>query len=81
MYLQQALRTDPDNVAALVNMGLLLEREGKRRDAAALYEQALAQPLPPGAADAPPVAGEESLRESAAAHLRRVQRGLGRSSN
>ncbi len=77
-YLQQALAADPDNVAALINMGLLLEREGKRRDAAALYEQALAQPLPPGAPDAPPVAGEQSLRESAAAHLRRVQGGPAR---
>ncbi|MDO5673359.1 MAG: type II secretion system secretin GspD [bacterium] len=74
-YLQQALATDPDNVAALVNMGLVLEREGKGRDAAALYEQALAQPLPPGAPGTTSVAGEQSLRESAAAHLRRVQRG------
>ena len=75
MYLQQALRKDPDNLAALVNMGLLLEQEGKRRDAAAMFEQALAQPLPPGPADAPPVVGEQKLRESAAAHLSRLRKG------
>ncbi|NLZ16245.1 MAG: type II secretion system secretin GspD [Desulfobulbaceae bacterium] len=75
MYLQRALRSDPDNLAALVNMGLLLEQEGKRRDAAAMFEQALAQPLSPGPADAPPVVGEQKLRESAAAHLSRLQRG------
>ncbi|MGI6639247.1 MAG: type II secretion system secretin GspD [Desulfobulbus sp.] len=77
LYLRQALEKDPDSVAALVNMGLLLEQEGRRGDAAAMFEQALAQPLPQGAPESAPVLGEQNLRESAAAHLSRVQRRAG----
>ena len=73
-YLQQALETDATNMAALVNMGLLLEAEGKRSEAAAMYEKALARPEPPEGESAAGVA-ERQLRETAEAHLDRVRRG------
>lgn len=73
-YLQQALEMDPGSMAALVNMGLLLEREGRGREAAAMYEKALEQPLPQDTADTATLAGKRQLRESAQAHLSRVRR-------
>lgn len=73
-YLQQALEMDPGSMAALVNMGLLLEREGRGREAAAMYEKALEQPLPQDTADTAILAGKRQLRESAQAHLSRVRR-------
>ncbi|MBM9536047.1 type II secretion system secretin GspD [Desulfobulbus alkaliphilus] len=38
-YFQQALTIDPDNSAALINMGLLYEREGNVREAEVLYRR------------------------------------------
>lgn len=74
-YLQQALEMDSGNMAALVNMGLLLEREGRGREAAAMFEKALEQPLPQDTADTAALVGKRQLRESAQAHLGRVRRG------
>ena len=43
----EALALDPSNTAALVNKGLLLEREGRKKEAVALYRKALEKPQNP----------------------------------
>jgi general secretion pathway protein D len=45
-YFDQALKNDPNNGAALINLGTVCEREGKRREAETLYRQVLAIPPP-----------------------------------
>ncbi len=45
-YFDQALKNDPNNGAALINLGAVCEREGKKREAEKLYRQVLAIPPP-----------------------------------
>jgi general secretion pathway protein D len=42
-YFNQALKIDPENGAALVNLGMVCEREGKKSEAEALYRKVLAR--------------------------------------
>jgi general secretion pathway protein D len=42
-YFNQALKIDPDNGAALVNLGVVCEREGKKGEAEALYRKVLSR--------------------------------------
>ncbi|WP_456384874.1 type II secretion system secretin GspD [Desulfolithobacter sp.] len=47
-YLEQALKRDPENISALVNLGVILEHEGKKEQARILYEKALNIPSSSG---------------------------------
>ena len=42
-YFDQALKIDPGNAAALINLGVISEREGKKGEAERLYRQVLAR--------------------------------------
>jgi general secretion pathway protein D len=71
-YFKQALKVDPNNGAALVNLAQVCERENKWSEAEFLYRQVLAIPSPLGEGDGGPVA-EDPLRGVAQAGLQRVQ--------
>jgi len=43
-YFNQALKLDPNNGAALINLALVCEQEGKKSEAATLYRRVLALP-------------------------------------
>ncbi|MCL2790579.1 MAG: type II secretion system secretin GspD [Desulfobulbus sp.] len=71
-YLQQALKIDPNNGAALLNLGQVCEREGKWREAESLYRRLLTIPPPKKKGGGGP-AGDDPLRGAAQAGLQRVQ--------
>jgi general secretion pathway protein D len=73
-YFNLALKIDPENSAALINLGVINEREGKKAEAVALYRKVLAQAPKEkdgGRAKADP------LREVARDNLRRLGGGTG----
>jgi general secretion pathway protein D len=43
-YFNQALKVDPENGAAMINLAIVCEREGKKAEAVALYRKVLALP-------------------------------------
>ncbi|MBV5316817.1 MAG: type II secretion system secretin GspD [Desulfobulbaceae bacterium] len=43
-YFNQALKVDPENGAAMINLAIVCEREGKKTEAVALYRKVLALP-------------------------------------
>ncbi len=45
-YFNQALKVDPENGAAMINLAIVCEREGKKAEAVALYRKVLALPTP-----------------------------------
>ncbi len=74
-YFVQALKNDPANAAALVNLGVICEHEKKWQEAEKYYRQVLALPV---AKDANTQGGEDPLRAVARAALQRLeQRGRG----
>jgi len=70
-YFNQALKIDPNNGAALLNLAQVCEREGKWREAESLYRRLLAIPLPKEEGGG--TAAEDPLRGAAQAGLQRVQ--------
>lgn len=74
-YFVQALKNDPTNAAALVNLGVICEHEKKWQEAEKYYRQVLALPV---AKETNGQAGEDPLRAVARAALQRLeQRGRG----
>lgn len=67
-YFHQALTIDPDNGAALINMGIVYEREGNVSEAESLYRRVEAQSAP-GAGEE----GGDPLLQAARENLRRLQ--------
>jgi len=73
-YFNQALKIDPNNAAALINLALVCEQEGKKAEAEALYRRVLA--LPPakdGGKDGQ--AAEDPFKAAAQAGLQRLHPG------
>lgn len=74
-YFMQALKNDPANAAALVNLGVICEHEKKWQEAEKYYRQVLALPAAKGANGQ---GGEDPLKMVARAALQRLeQRGRG----
>ncbi|MDR2548852.1 MAG: type II secretion system secretin GspD [Desulfobulbus sp.] len=71
-YFTQALKIDPDNAAALLNLAQVCEREGKWREAENLYRRILALPVPKQEGGSG-LAANDPLRGAAQAGLQRVQ--------
>ncbi|WP_310600969.1 type II secretion system secretin GspD [Desulfobulbus sp.] len=71
-YFTQALKIDPDNAAALLNLAQVCEREGKWREAESLYRRILALPVPKQEGGGG-LAANDPLRGAAEAGLQRVQ--------
>jgi len=76
-YFEQALKNDPNNGAALINLATVCEREGKKAEAEALYRRVLALPQQAGqegqGGQAGGQTGEESMKAIARAGLKRLQ--------
>lgn len=75
-YFNQALKIDPNNAAALINLAALCEQEGKKADAISLYKRVLALPSPEGGGNNDPAA-EDPYKALAKAGLKRLQLGKG----
>lgn len=68
-YFEQALKIDPNNAAAMINLAQVCERQGKKAEAESLYRRVLALPPPKGAQE-----GQvDPLKEIAREGLLRVQ--------
>ena len=74
-YFNQALKIDPTNSAALVNLGVLNELEGKKAEAEAMYRKVLA--LAPPQEKESGKATADPLREVARENLNRLKGGGG----
>ncbi|WP_052302047.1 type II secretion system secretin GspD [Desulfobulbus propionicus] len=72
-YFTQALKVDANNGAALFNLAVVCEREGKMAEAESLYRKVLALPPPPG--EQAQSAGEDPLKAAAKTALKRLQSG------
>jgi general secretion pathway protein D len=70
-YFVQALKTDPNNGAALINLGVVCEREKKWTEAESYYRQVLALPTPSKGEGS---VGEDPLKMVANTALKRLQR-------
>ena len=69
-YFVQALKNDPNNSAALINLGVVCEREQKWQEAATYYRRVLALPA---AKQGTGAAGGDPLKEVAKNALKRLQ--------
>ena len=76
-YFNQALKIDPNNGAALINLATVCEREGKKAEAESLYRRVLALPPPKGGKGQDGQAVEDPFKEAARAGLQRLQMGKG----
>jgi general secretion pathway protein D len=79
-YFNQALKIDPNNGSALLNLATVCEREGKKAEAETLYRRILALPSVTGNGKGKDGQGEEDpLKALARAGLKRLQLGKGSS--
>jgi general secretion pathway protein D len=76
-YFDQALKIDPNNAAALINLAALCEQEGKKAEATSLYKRVLALPSPEGGDGQNGPAGEDPYKVLAKEGLKRLQLGKG----
>ena len=76
-YFEQALKIDPNNGSALLNLATVCEREGKKAEAESLYKRILALPAQGG--EGKNGAAEDPLKALARAWLKRLQLGKGSS--
>jgi general secretion pathway protein D len=74
-YFNQALKIDPNNGAALINLATVCEREGKKAEAEAYYRRVLTLPAAKEGNGDP--AAEDPLKGIARAGLKRLQHGTG----
>jgi general secretion pathway protein D len=74
-YFDQALKNDPNNAAALINLAAVCEREGKKAEAGELYRRVLALPPPKGEGkDGQSGQGtDDPMKAAARAGLKRLQ--------
>jgi general secretion pathway protein D len=72
-YFTQALKIDPNNGSALLNLATVCEREGKKAEAESLYNRILALPVKNG--NGKDGATEDPLKALARAGLKRLQLG------
>jgi general secretion pathway protein D len=73
-YFEQALKTDANNGAALINLGVVCEREKKWEEAETYYRQVLALPSPPNGTGSH---AEDPLKMVAGTALKRLQQQKG----
>jgi general secretion pathway protein D len=79
-YFNQALKIDPNNGSALLNLATVCEREGKKAEAETLYRRILALPSANGNGKGKDGQAEEDpLKALARAGLKRLQLGKGSS--
>jgi len=72
-YFEESLDVDPDNPYALLNMGVVLEHEGKREQAAAMYRKVLkVQPAQPAAKGEAASGQDRAVRKMAEDNLKRL---------
>lgn len=76
-YFNQALKIDPNNAAALINLAALCEQEGKKAEAISLYKRVLALPSPEGGNGKNGPVEEDPYKALAKAGLKRLQFGKG----
>lgn len=76
-YFEQALKIDPNNGSALLNLATVCEREGKKAEAESLYKRILALPAQGG--EGKNGTAEDPLKALARAGLKRLQLGKGAS--
>ncbi len=75
-YFNQALKIDPENGAALVNLGVVCEREGKKAEAETLYRKVLSRvPAENTGKGAQGQAMDDPWKAIARESLKRLQRG------
>ena len=72
-YFNQALKIDPNNGAALINLATVSEREGKKKEAETLYRRVLALPSPKVEDGNGGQSPEDPFKAMARAGLQRLQ--------
>jgi general secretion pathway protein D len=73
-YFEQALRIDPENPHALINMGIIHEENGDTARAIEMYEKVLARPVGEDV-DEPRSSKDVPLRDVARQNLEQLQGG------
>ncbi len=74
-YFEQALKIDPDNPYALINLGVVYEHEGDRNQARTLYRKVLELGPKKGGKGGEGQANSDPLRELARDNLRHLEQG------
>ncbi len=74
-YFEQALKIDPNNPYALINLGVVYEHEGDRARARSLYQKVLELGPKKGGKGGEGQAASDSLRELARENLRHLEQG------
>ena len=74
-YFEQALKIDPNNPYALINLGVVYEHEGDRARARSLYQKVLELGPKKGGKGGEGRAASDSLRELARENLRHLEQG------
>ena len=72
-YFEQALKSDPKNSAAMINLGVVYEREGKKAEAESMYRRVLNLEPPTSKSGEPPP--EDPMREVARESLNNLKAG------
>ena len=75
-YFEQALKSDPKNSAAMINLGVVYEREGKKAEAESMYRRVLSLEPPAGKSGEPP--RDDPMREVARESLNNLKAGAKR---
>lgn len=71
-YFDQAIKNDPKNAAALINLATVNEREGKKEEAVRLYKKVLALPEPAKGGSSG-LRADDPLRKTARDGLQRLE--------
>jgi len=74
-YFEQALKNDPNNASALINLATVCEREGKKAEAGELYRRVLALPPAKTGQGGAGQAEADPMKAAARAGLKRLQLG------
>jgi len=74
-YFNQALKINPDNAYALINLGIIAEQEGDREQAARLYRQVLDLAGSGGSVDGAEQGVDAALQNAARDNLKQLEQG------